>query len=127
MIQSRRTFLRCLTGLIAAPAIVRADALMRVVTVDLRRAWRLEIANAWRQYDGMPGGSIYLDATKEEALATMRAYTKSGAFAQLAEIGGRFRAWETPPSLLPPRPILLRAAPQHGAEGGIAAGQRRLG
>lgn len=31
MILSRRGILRCLTGLIAAPAIVRADALMRVV------------------------------------------------------------------------------------------------
>jgi hypothetical protein len=32
MILSRRGVLRCLTGLIAAPAIVRADSLMRVVT-----------------------------------------------------------------------------------------------
>jgi hypothetical protein len=30
-LHSRRGILRCLTGLIAAPAIVRADALMRVV------------------------------------------------------------------------------------------------
>lgn len=31
MMLSRRGVLRCLTGIIAAPAIVRADALMRVV------------------------------------------------------------------------------------------------
>jgi NCAIR mutase (PurE)-related protein len=35
MILSRRGVLRCLTGLIAAPAIVRADALMRVVAPRL--------------------------------------------------------------------------------------------
>lgn len=58
MILQRRQFLRCLTGIVAAPAIVKADALMKVfapknpsITISeiLRRRaeWELEFNNRW--------------------------------------------------------------------------------
>ena len=108
---SRRGILRCLTGIIAAPAIVKADALMKVVAVPKTppplicpkfRYVRVSLpSGAWRKLND---GGVPLNALTE------------------------FQGWdEQAQGWITLRPSSPLPAPQHGSEGGIAAGQLRLG
>ena len=104
---SRRGFLRCLTGIIAAPAVVRADALMRVVAVPRWGNWRmvnsgLIVPPDWRYFVRI----CNIDVSSAEI--------SSGPPNLFQVLQG---------SLLPATSTLT----YERAEGGIPAGQLRLG
>jgi hypothetical protein len=61
---SRRGVLRCLTGIIAAPAIVKASSLMKIVA-----ATPLSFANNVLDMGGLPGdGSIWIVSWGEQTI-----------------------------------------------------------
>jgi hypothetical protein len=103
---SRRGVLRCLTGIIAAPAVVKADALMRIVAPkvvipDPAFIFRTSLPQAvWRPYNG--GGLDFLQECAK-------------IYASLFDQGNDFLA------LLP-----HSAAAHERAQGSVAAGQRCL-
>ena len=73
---SRRGVLRCLTGIIAAPAVVKADALMRIVAPkvvipDPAFIFRTSLPQAaWRQYNG--GGLDFFAGTRKDLRQSFR-------------------------------------------------------
>jgi hypothetical protein len=48
IVQSRRRFLACLTGIIAAPAVVKAESLMRIAALDPLEGFIEGISVTWR-------------------------------------------------------------------------------
>ena len=92
---SRRGVLRCLTGLIAAPAIVRADALMRIVSVP----------------SGLYAGDIFDPIADLEARLGALKYERNLWFTRWGEMAELFK----PES--PYRLRLLPAPAEHRAKG----------
>ena len=109
MMLTRRGILRCLTGIIAAPAVVKIDSLMKVVAPKPL----IGFGNDYEKY------TCYF---RMEPVIVSKDWRYVAKIANIPHLPGL--------ADLPngsDRLAALPAAPQHGAEGGIAAGQLRFG
>lgn len=106
MILSRRGILRCLTGIIAAPAVVKADALMRVVGVP-----RLAYDGLGNEFESYVG---YFREQEPLVQSDWRWVARISNVGGLGEFGGYER-------------LLLPALSDERPEGAIAARKLRLG
>ena len=111
---TRRGILRCLVSTIAAPAVVRADALMRIVPPPKTGIVFDQFGNAFESYT-----SDFRWITPP--MLVSRDWRYVAAIANI-EPGQIHRAPPGVFSLLPASP-----SAHHGAEGAVAAGQLRFG